>query len=134
MTAWVTLATSQTCLRQPTMLWCVQESDIFLMSPPTTTTTTDSPLLLPALRLFIPPLRLVSAAMWHVVQRGSVQDYGMVEEFVSTVSEVVPELLNADQKAQLLLGLRSRVGAPPASAFRTMSPLLEIRDVKIELC
>lgn len=73
-------------------------------------TTTDSPLLLPALRLFIPPLRLVSAAMWHVVQRGSVQDYGMVEEFVSTVSEMVPELLNADQKAQLLLGLRARVG------------------------
>lgn len=37
------------------------------------------------------------------------QDYGMVEEFVSTVSEIVPELLNADQKAQLLLGLRARV-------------------------
>lgn len=33
----------------------------------------------------------------------------MVEEFVSTVSEIVPELLNADQKAQLLLGLRARV-------------------------
>ncbi|XP_037315662.2 zinc finger protein 11-like isoform X2 [Pungitius pungitius] len=66
-------------------------------------------LLLPSLRLFIPPLRLVSAAMWQVVQRGSVQDYGMVEEFVSTVSDIVPELLNADQKAQLLLGLRARV-------------------------
>uniref|UniRef100_A0A3Q4AWB2 C2H2-type domain-containing protein n=1 Tax=Mola mola TaxID=94237 RepID=A0A3Q4AWB2_MOLML len=69
----------------------------------------NSPLLLPSLRLFIPPLRLVSAAMWQVVQRGSVQDYGMVEEFISTVSEIVPELLNADQKAQLLLGLRARV-------------------------
>ncbi|XP_078098887.1 uncharacterized protein LOC144512171 isoform X1 [Sander vitreus] len=69
----------------------------------------DSPLLLPSLRLFIPPLRLVSAAMWQAVQRGSVQDYGMVEEFISTVSEIVPELLNADQKAQLLLGLRARV-------------------------
>ncbi|KAK5849006.1 hypothetical protein PBY51_008681 [Eleginops maclovinus] len=69
----------------------------------------DSPLLLPSLRLFIPPLRLVSAAMWQVVQRGSVQDYGMVEEFISTVSEIVPDLLNADQKAQLLLGLRARV-------------------------
>uniref|UniRef100_A0A8C3AEB1 TERF1-interacting nuclear factor 2 N-terminal domain-containing protein n=1 Tax=Cyclopterus lumpus TaxID=8103 RepID=A0A8C3AEB1_CYCLU len=69
----------------------------------------NSLLLLPSLRLFIPPLRLVSAAMWQVVQRGSVQDYGMVEEFVCTVSEIVPELLNADQKAQLLLGLRARV-------------------------
>uniref|UniRef100_A0A3Q4H2Z6 TERF1-interacting nuclear factor 2 N-terminal domain-containing protein n=1 Tax=Neolamprologus brichardi TaxID=32507 RepID=A0A3Q4H2Z6_NEOBR len=66
------------------------------------------PLLLPSLRLFIPPLRLVSAAMWHVVQRGSVHDYGMVEEFISTVTEIVPDLLNADQKAQLLLGLRAR--------------------------
>ncbi|XP_042369983.1 TERF1-interacting nuclear factor 2-like, partial [Plectropomus leopardus] len=68
-----------------------------------------SPLLLPSLRLFIPPLRLVSAAMWQVVQRGSVQDYGTVEEFISTVSDIVPDLLNADQKAQLLLGLRARV-------------------------
>lgn len=33
----------------------------------------------------------------------------MVEEFISTVSEIVPDLLNADQKAQLLLGLRARV-------------------------
>uniref|UniRef100_A0A8C6VXX3 C2H2-type domain-containing protein n=1 Tax=Nothobranchius furzeri TaxID=105023 RepID=A0A8C6VXX3_NOTFU len=47
--------------------------------------------------------------MWHIVQMGSVQDYGMVEEFISTVTEIVPELLNADQKAQLLLGLRARV-------------------------
>uniref|UniRef100_A0AAX7VRC2 C2H2-type domain-containing protein n=1 Tax=Astatotilapia calliptera TaxID=8154 RepID=A0AAX7VRC2_ASTCA len=70
---------------------------------------TDPPLLLPSLRLFIPPLRLVSAAMWHVVQGGSVHDYGMVEEFISTVTEIVPEMLNADQKAQLLLGLRARV-------------------------
>ncbi|CAG04154.1 unnamed protein product, partial [Tetraodon nigroviridis] len=69
----------------------------------------ESPLLLPSLRLFIPPLRLVSAAMWQVIQRGHVQDYGMVEEFISTVSEIVPELLNADQKAELLLGLRARV-------------------------
>ncbi|CAG5927384.1 unnamed protein product [Menidia menidia] len=69
----------------------------------------DPPLLLPSLRLFVPPLRLVSAAMWHVVQKGTVQDYGMVEEFISTVTEIVPDLLNADQKAQLLLGLRARV-------------------------
>uniref|UniRef100_A0A8C7XBY9 C2H2-type domain-containing protein n=1 Tax=Oryzias sinensis TaxID=183150 RepID=A0A8C7XBY9_9TELE len=67
------------------------------------------PLLLPSLRLFIPPLRLVSAAMWHIVQKGNVHDYGMVEDFISTITEIVPELLNADQKAQLLLGLRARV-------------------------
>ncbi|XP_028307462.1 zinc finger protein 11-like [Gouania willdenowi] len=70
----------------------------------------DAPvLMLPSLRLFIPPLRLTAAAMWNVVQNGCVHDYGMVEEFVSTITELVPELLNADQKAQLLLGLRARV-------------------------
>uniref|UniRef100_A0A3Q3JCY6 C2H2-type domain-containing protein n=1 Tax=Monopterus albus TaxID=43700 RepID=A0A3Q3JCY6_MONAL len=47
--------------------------------------------------------------MWQVVHSGSVEDYGLVEEFISTVTEIVPELLNADQKAQLLLALRSRV-------------------------
>ncbi|XP_024913138.1 zinc finger protein 14-like isoform X3 [Cynoglossus semilaevis] len=66
-------------------------------------------LLLPSLRLFIPPLRLVSSALWQVVQRGKVTDYGLVEEFVSTITEIIPDLLNADQKAQLLLGLRARV-------------------------
>ncbi|XP_029969690.1 zinc finger protein 14-like [Salarias fasciatus] len=72
-------------------------------------TENDAPLLLPSLRLFIPPLRLASAAMWHVVQRGTVHDYGLVEEFISTVTDIVPELLSPDHKAQLLLGLRARV-------------------------
>lgn len=36
----------------------------------------------------------------------------MVEEFITTVSEIVPELLNVDQKAELLLGLRARVSLP----------------------
>ncbi|KAM9401551.1 uncharacterized protein ACWYII_029116 isoform 3-T3 [Salvelinus alpinus] len=67
------------------------------------------PLLLPSLRLFIPPLRLVSAAMWQVVQRGDVQDYGMLEEFVTMVTEIVPELLSCGQRAQLVLGLRARL-------------------------
>uniref|UniRef100_A0A3B3UYA6 Zinc finger protein 11-like n=1 Tax=Poecilia latipinna TaxID=48699 RepID=A0A3B3UYA6_9TELE len=67
------------------------------------------PLQLPSLRLFIPPLRLVSGAMWHTVQSRNVQDYGMVEEFISRVTDVVPELLNPEQKVQLLLGLRARL-------------------------
>lgn len=66
-------------------------------------------LLLPSLRLFIPPLRLVSAALWQVVQKRDVLDYGMLEEFVSTVTEIMPELLRCDQRAQLLLGLRARL-------------------------
>uniref|UniRef100_A0A3B5PTR8 Zinc finger protein 11-like n=1 Tax=Xiphophorus maculatus TaxID=8083 RepID=A0A3B5PTR8_XIPMA len=69
----------------------------------------DPPLQLPSLRLFIPPLRLVSGAMWHTVQSRNIQDYGMVEEFISRVTDVVPELLNPEQKVQLLLGLRARL-------------------------
>ncbi|KAJ8007386.1 hypothetical protein DPEC_G00116970 [Dallia pectoralis] len=68
----------------------------------------NGPLLLSSLRLYIPPLRLVSAAMWQVVQQGQVQDYGMLEEFVTTATDVVPELLSFSQRAQLLLGLRAR--------------------------
>ncbi|KAJ8007383.1 hypothetical protein DPEC_G00116940 [Dallia pectoralis] len=67
------------------------------------------PLLLSSLRLYIPPLRLVSAAMWQVVQQGQVQDYGMLEEFVTTATDIVPELLSDGQRAQLILGLRARL-------------------------
>lgn len=92
-------------------------------------TENDAPLLLPSLRLFIPPLRLVSAAMWQVVQRGDVQDYGMVEEFISTVTDIVPELLNADQKAQLLLGLRARVVLELCRA----EPITETETIEMDL-
>lgn len=67
------------------------------------------PLLLSSLQLFIPPLRLISASMWQVIQRGDVHDYGILEEFIATVTEIVPEILTPDQKIQLFLGLRARV-------------------------
>jgi hypothetical protein len=57
----------------------------------------------------IPPLRLVSAAIWQTIQQRHVMDYGMLEEFVTMVTEMVPELLNDSQRAQLILGLRTRV-------------------------
>lgn len=68
-----------------------------------------SPLSFSALRLLIPPIRLVSAAIWQTIQQKAVADYGMLEEFVSVVSEIVPELLTWQQRAQLILGLRARV-------------------------
>lgn len=61
------------------------------------------------LRLLAPPLQLLSAAMWQVVQQGLVNHYGMLEEFVTTVTELVPELMSYSQRAQLILGLRARV-------------------------
>ena len=63
------------------------------------------------LRMLAPPLQLFSAAMWQVVQQGIVSHYGVLEEFVTTVTELVPELMSYRQRAQLILGLRARVRA-----------------------
>ncbi|XP_052364883.1 zinc finger protein 813-like [Oncorhynchus keta] len=64
---------------------------------------------LSSLRLLIPPLRLLSAAMWQVAQRRDVMDYEKLEEFVGLVTATVPDLLNEKQRAKLLLRLRTRV-------------------------
>ncbi|TNM91308.1 hypothetical protein fugu_019688 [Takifugu bimaculatus] len=61
------------------------------------------------LRLLAPPLQLLSAAVWQVVQQGLVDHYGMLEEFVTMVTELVPELMSYSQKAQLIMGLRARL-------------------------
>ncbi|XP_070846754.1 uncharacterized protein [Chaetodon trifascialis] len=68
-----------------------------------------APLPLSALRLLVPPVRLVSAVIWQTVQQKVVADYGMLEEFVSMVTDIVPDLLTARQRAQLILGLRARL-------------------------
>ncbi|XP_070708409.1 zinc finger protein 250-like [Pempheris klunzingeri] len=64
---------------------------------------------LSTLRLLVPPIRLLSAAIWQTVQQKVVADYGMLEEFVSMITDVVPELLTSRQRAQLILGLRARL-------------------------
>uniref|UniRef100_A0A668AX78 C2H2-type domain-containing protein n=1 Tax=Myripristis murdjan TaxID=586833 RepID=A0A668AX78_9TELE len=69
----------------------------------------DPSLPLSCLRLLVPPFQLVSAAVWQTIQQKVVSDYGMLEEFVSMVTDVVPELLTSRQRAQLILGLRARV-------------------------
>uniref|UniRef100_A0A674AMA0 Uncharacterized LOC115163420 n=1 Tax=Salmo trutta TaxID=8032 RepID=A0A674AMA0_SALTR len=69
----------------------------------------DGPLPLSSLRLFVPPLRLVSAALWQVVQRRDIMDYGLVEEFVTTVLEVVPDLMSYRERVQLIMGLRAQL-------------------------
>ncbi|XP_015252717.1 PREDICTED: zinc finger and SCAN domain-containing protein 2-like isoform X3 [Cyprinodon variegatus] len=62
-----------------------------------------------SLRLLLPPLRLLTAAMWQVVQQQSVKHYGMLEELVSLVTEAAPELLSERKRALLLLALRTKV-------------------------
>lgn len=64
---------------------------------------------LSALRLLIPPIRLVSAAIWQTVEQKIVPDYGLLEEFVFMVTEMVPQLLSTRQRAELILGLRARL-------------------------
>ncbi|KAI4789812.1 hypothetical protein KUCAC02_035013, partial [Chaenocephalus aceratus] len=62
----------------------------------------------PLWRLLIPPIRLVSAAIWLTVEQKIVSDYGLLEEFVFMVTEIVPQLLSTRQRAELILGLRAR--------------------------
>ncbi len=64
---------------------------------------------LSALRLLVSPIRLVSAAIWQTVEQKIVPDYGLLEEFVFMVTEIVPQLLSTRQRAELILGLRARV-------------------------
>lgn len=64
---------------------------------------------LSTLRLLVPPIRLVSAAIWQTVEQKVVQDYGLLEEFVFMITELVPQLLTTRQRAELILGLRARV-------------------------
>nr|XP_057906873.1 oocyte zinc finger protein XlCOF6-like isoform X2 [Doryrhamphus excisus] len=64
---------------------------------------------LSSLRLLVPPLRLLTAAMWQVAQQQSVKHYGILEDFVSLVTDSVPELLTDTQKSLLHRALRVKV-------------------------
>lgn len=72
---------------------------------------------LSVLQLMVPPVRLMSAAIWQTIQQKVLSDYGMLEEFVSIITDIVPDLLTAQQRAQLTLGLRAQVR-------RSIRPLL----------
>ncbi|XP_061540220.1 zinc finger protein ZFP2-like isoform X3 [Phycodurus eques] len=72
-------------------------------------TEQTSPLSLSSLRLLVPPLRLLTAAMWQVAEQQSVEHYGILEDFVSLMTEAVPQLLTDKQRSLLLLALRVKV-------------------------
>ncbi|KAG7487270.1 hypothetical protein MATL_G00021400 [Megalops atlanticus] len=46
--------------------------------------------------------------MWQVVQQRDIMHYGKLEEFVTLVTEAVPELLSYRQRSHLILALRAR--------------------------
>uniref|UniRef100_M3ZVJ2 C2H2-type domain-containing protein n=1 Tax=Xiphophorus maculatus TaxID=8083 RepID=M3ZVJ2_XIPMA len=52
--------------------------------------------------------------VWQVIQQQSVKHYGMLEEFVTLVTEAVPQLLTERQRGVLLLALRAKVGVGTA--------------------
>nr|XP_040026301.1 zinc finger protein ZFMSA12A isoform X2 [Gasterosteus aculeatus aculeatus] len=62
-----------------------------------------------SLRLLVPPVRVMTAVMWKVVRLRRIPHYGMVEEFVSLVTEAVPDILTDRQMRLLTLGLRAKV-------------------------
>ncbi|KAG7215863.1 hypothetical protein INR49_021844 [Caranx melampygus] len=84
--------------------WTLEPQDMGVLVPPCYVF-----LPLSSLRLLIPPLRLLSAAMWQVAQQRDVLDYEKLDEFVSLVTATVPDLLSPTQRGKLLLRLRSRI-------------------------
>ncbi|XP_062403524.1 zinc finger protein 3 homolog isoform X1 [Sardina pilchardus] len=85
---------------------------------------------LSALRLWVPPLRLLSAFLWRVAEQRLVKYYTRLEEFVSVVLEIVPDLLSAKERVELLFGLRARFilelcNDQPSVTLQIMQPHLE---------
>ncbi|XP_042364238.1 zinc finger protein 184-like [Plectropomus leopardus] len=92
---------------------------------------TAPPLPLSCLRLLVPPLRLVSAAIWETVQQKVVANYGLLDDFVTAVTKIVPELLNHRQRCLLSLGLRAQLTlelcrSEQTTDFETIQPHLDI--------
>lgn len=88
---------------------------------------------LSSLRLLVPPLRLLTAAMWQVARRKSVKHYGMLEDFVCLLTEAVPQLLTDRQRSLLLLALRAKVCTQtPLLMCNNSFNKLHTRDVPIK--
>ncbi|XP_042603790.1 uncharacterized protein si:dkey-14d8.1 isoform X2 [Cyprinus carpio] len=68
----------------------------------------EAALPLSALRLVVPPLRLMSAFLWQVVQRGNVTQYGKLEQFVVLVTETVPDIMSRSLVNKLIFHLRKK--------------------------
>lgn len=65
----------------------------------------------------------MSAVMWEVVRQRNIKHYGKLEEFVSMVTDAVPELMSKREGRLLSLGLRARVSVAKCvdpTVFRMM--------------
>ncbi|TMS02509.1 hypothetical protein E3U43_020489 [Larimichthys crocea] len=98
------------------------------------TTGVGGALPLASLRLMASPLQLTYSYMWQVIRQRNVKLYGRVEEFVTMVTQTVPELMSFKQTAQLILGLRARIildllhkdGPPDSRAIQTLINKLKV--------
>lgn len=64
---------------------------------------------LASLQLLVPPVRLMSAFIWQLVQHNRVLQYDKLLDFITLTTSIVPELLSPRQRAQLTTDLRARV-------------------------
>ncbi|KAK2858942.1 hypothetical protein Q5P01_003562 [Channa striata] len=105
--------------------------------------TTGGALPLASLRLMASPLQLTYSYMWQAIRQRNVKQYGKVEEFVTMVTQTVPDLMSFKQTAQLILGLRARVildllhkeGPPDSRAIQTLINKLKVsssKDAEVE--
>ncbi|KAF7660270.1 hypothetical protein LDENG_00285280 [Lucifuga dentata] len=69
--------------------------------------------------------------MWQVVLQQSVRHYGMLEDFVSMVTEAIPQLLTDRQRSLLLLALRTKVTLCDPDTHAMHEHLDAIRSVAI---
>ncbi|KAM4569682.1 uncharacterized protein PAE49_009050 isoform 1-T1 [Odontesthes bonariensis] len=108
-------------------------------------TGAGSALPLASLRLLASPLQLTYSYIWQVIRQRNVKHYVKVEEFVTMVTQIVPELLSFKQTSQLILGLRARIilellhkdGPPDSKAIQTLINKLKVpsssaKDVEVE--
>ncbi|NP_001107944.2 uncharacterized protein LOC100001353 [Danio rerio] len=92
---------------------------------------------LSSLRLLVSPLRLTSAFMWQIVQDQNVEQFGKLEEFVSVMTNLVPELLSRRQRATLIVGLRAKMilemcrGELPADLHTVKSHIDQIQTTDL---
>lgn len=61
------------------------------------------------MRLLVPPLRLMSAFMWRVVQQQNLEYFDKLEEYILLITRMVPEILSERQRSVLIMGLRAKV-------------------------
>lgn len=62
-----------------------------------------------SVRLLVPPLRLMSAFMWRVVQQKNLEFFDKLEEYILLITKMVPDILSERQRSVLIMGLRAKV-------------------------